>query len=242
MNLVVDLGNSFVKIAVFQEDDLVIKKIVAKTDLQKNLKEFLSDYPEIERSILSSVTESSFVLPEELLQREMLKLDSGTRLPFLNKYSTPDTLGNDRKALVAAASKYHEKDNVLIIDAGTCITYDFKNKANEYLGGAISPGLNMRFKALNTFTANLPLLEFSENEHLIGDGTEDSISSGVIIGIVKEIEGIIEEYDTHYQPLKIIFTGGDALFLSRRLKNGIFANSNFLLEGLNYILEFNKSQ
>lgn len=243
MNLIVDVGNSFVKVAVFQADEILFKETINKSDSEKKIGEVLKRYPQIDGKIVSSVSGASFSLPKNLHNKaDTIVLDSSTKLPFVNLYATPETLGNDRKALVAAASKYYEKDNVLIIDAGTCLTFDFKNQKNEYLGGAISPGLEMRFKALNAFTARLPLQQATDDMELIGNSTKSSINSGVVHGMCKELEGVIADYRSRFEQTKIIFTGGDAQFLSKRLKNGIFANSNFLLEGLNYILEFNKSQ
>ncbi len=243
MNLVIDVGNSFVKLAVFQKSELVEKKIVTKPNFEEEIQKFFQQYPKIDHKILSSVSGSSFLIPDFLENdKKLMELNAETPLPFLNRYTTPKSLGNDRKALVAAAAKYFENSNVLVIDAGTCITYDFKNDKNEYLGGAISPGLNMRFKALHTFTANLPELTPSNEVELIGQSTANSMNSGVVHGVSGEIEGFISSYSERFENLEIIFTGGDAQFLSKRLKNGIFANSNFLLEGLNYILEFNKTQ
>lgn len=243
MNLILDVGNSFAKLAVFQDDELLQKETVEKHQLQGRAEEILNNFPQIGRIILSKVSDAEFNLPIELLEKyHLIHLGPDTALPFENLYATPQTLGNDRKALVAAASKYHPAGNVLVIDAGTCLTYDFKNSRNQYLGGAISPGLKMRYKALNAFTSNLPLVEPLDKVELIGDSTLNSINSGIYLGMVAEIKGIIEEYRAEYQDLIIIFTGGDAQFLSMRLKNSIFANSNFLLEGLNYILKFNTSQ
>jgi len=138
-------------------------------------------------------------------------------------------------------NKFPDK-NVLIIDAGTCITYDFINHKNEYLGGAISPGIKMRYNALHNLTANLPLLEAKPPKDLIGKSTSESIHSGIVNGILKEIDGIVLEYQKKYQDLTVILTGGDTKFLSKQLKSSIFANSNFLLEGLNFILEFNTNE
>ena len=243
MNLIIDVGNSFVKTAVFQGDNLLEKEIIEKPEFEKKIQKIFQEYPKIHRKIISSVSGATFSIPETLHKEgELLELNSSTRLPFENLYATPHTLGNDRKALVAAASKYFKNYNVLVIDAGTCLTFDFKNDQNQYLGGAISPGLNMRFKALNSFTANLPLMSPQEEGGFIGGSTSGSMNAGVVNGMCREIEGTVIEYSTHYKDLKIIFTGGDAHFLSKRLKNGIFANSNFLLEGLNYILEFNNNQ
>ena len=128
---------------------------------------------------------------------------------------------------------------MLIIDAGTCITYDFINTNNEYLGGAISPGIRLRYRTLNNLTANLPLLDTQLPQDIIGNSTQNSIHSGVVFGVLKEIDGVIDEYVKKYSDLTVILTGGDTKFLSNQLKNSIFANSNFLLEGLNFILEYN---
>ena len=146
----------------------------------------------------------------------------------------------DRIALVAAAVTNFPEKNTLIIDAGTCITYDFINFKGVYKGGSISPGLEMRYKALNIFTENLPLLGLNDDfDEFIGTSTETSIHSGVQHGMINEIKGVIEQYRKKNKDLTIVLTGGDVNFLSNRLKNGIFANPNFLIEGLNTILTHN---
>ena len=167
-------------------------------------------------------------------------LNHETKIPFLNKYATPETLGVDRIALISAAAKQYPQQNVLVIDAGTCITYDFLSAENEYLGGAISPGIAMRYKSLHTFTEKLPLLDANNPKILTGNSTTASIHSGVVNGVLYEIDGIISEYRKNYNNLTVILTGGDTHFLRDSIKNDIFANSNFLLEGLNHILEYNK--
>jgi type III pantothenate kinase len=229
--------------AVFQGDILIKKKISLKLDFLKNLEELEQKYQKPGNIILSSVSKT----PLKWLQ----KLEEGSKLLFLNQqlpqvftnlYLSPNTLGNDRIALVSAASKHFPTENVLVIDSGTCITYDFKNNKNEYIGGAISPGLEMRYKAMHNYTENLPLLDNEEEITLIGNTTNSCMHSGVVYGVTFEIDGIIAAYQAQYKDLTVILTGGDAQFLYKRLKNSIFANSNFLLEGLNYILEFNKSQ
>ncbi|MGB8704620.1 MAG: type III pantothenate kinase [Gillisia sp.] len=243
MNLVIDLGNTLIKIAVFQENTLLVKKVFLKSEFLKNLEELALKYTEIKDVLLSSVikvpVKGLHFLQENytvrVLDREMPQL-------FKNRYASPNTLGHDRIALVSAAAKEYPTKNVLIIDSGTCITYDFKSADNEYLGGAISPGIQMRYKAMHTFTQNLPLLEPEGEVQLIATTTKNCIHSGVVNGITAEIEGIISQYKDRFPDLTIILTGGDAQFLCKRLKNSIFANSNFLLKGLNYILEFNKSQ
>lgn len=243
MNLIIDVGNSLVKSAVFQRDEYLKTYWASLKDFPEKFQEIKKEYPEIRFSIVSSVVKDISWI-EEVLKKEtrLFVLDEEIKLPFKNKYATPQTLGKDRIALVAAGAKQYQNKNLLIIDAGTCITFDFKNDKNEYLGGAISPGLEMRFKALHQFTANLPFVEFEGEAHLIGDSTQNSILSGVVNGAVAEIDGLIERYRVENKYLTVILTGGNAQFLSKRVKNSIFANPNFLLEGLNYILESNKTQ
>lgn len=243
MNLVIDVGNTLVKMAVFQGDNLQKKKTFLKQDFLKNLEELQQSYPQIDRVLLSSVAKTSAKWLQKLQEKHNLTiLDRELPQVFNNLYATPHTMGLDRIALVSAATKHYPDENVLVIDAGTCITYDFKNEKNEYLGGAISPGMQMRFKAMNTFTENLPLLEPDREVKFMGNSTKSSMQAGVIFGIIAEIDGVISSYREQNKDLLIILTGGDAQFLCNRLKNSIFANSNFLLEGLNYILEFNNSQ
>jgi len=243
MNLVVDGGNTLVKTAVFQKNTLLDKQVFKKEDFFRNFQILQKKYPEIENSILSNVTSLDFELENTLKNAySLLRMDDALMLPFENKYATPETLGKDRIALVAAAVSFYPGRNVLVIDAGTCITYDFKTKEEVYLGGAISPGKEMRFNSLHKFTANLPLVTSKPEAELIGNSTESSILSGIINGIRMELKGTIETYSSKFEDLTVIFTGGDSQVLSIPLKNSIFANSNFLLEGLNFILEFNKTQ
>lgn len=169
----------------------------------------------------------------------LLLVSNQLKFPFKNLYKSKNTLGQDRLALVSAAAFKFPKENVLIVDAGSCITYDFKNNNNEYLGGGISPGILMRFKSLNTFTSNLPLIDFDSIHQLIGNNTKNSINSGVINGTISEINGIIQQYCEEFKNIRIILTGGDSNFLLKRIKNSIFADQNFLLVGLNKLLEDN---
>ncbi len=241
MNLIIDVGNTLVKLAVFEQQIIQYKKVCIKKDFLSVLNEVAELYPDITNTMLAMVgtlTEHQLAQVEKLYTVSVLSNE--TKVPFQNKYTTPKTLGVDRIALVsAAAAKYPNKD-VLIIDSGSCITYDFINSENEYFGGAISPGLSMRYSSLNTFTDKLPMLDVSLPKKLIGDTTAASIHSGVVNGVLYEIDGFISSYKANYSDLTIILTGGDAHFLRDRLKNDIFANSNFLLEGLNYILELIK--
>lgn len=241
MNLVIDVGNTLIKLAVFGAGTLIEKKSCIITDFLATLSKFYEKFPLISHVIVSSVANLSERQLHGLQQRDnVLFLDHQTNVPFTNHYGTPKSLGIDRIALASAAAIKYAAKNVLVIDAGTCITYDFLNSENEYLGGAISPGLSLRYRALHTFTDKLPLLEAEQTGPFIGNSTEASIHAGVLHGILYEIDGFIEAYAQKYQNLTVILTGGDAHFLRDSIKNDIFANSNFLLEGLNHILEYNK--
>ena len=241
MNLVIDVGNTLVKLGVFDSGILKHKKTCVKSDFLATLAEFFENFPAIADCIVSSVSNLSEHQYSKIQQYcKVLFLNHETKIPFNNRYGTPHTLGIDRIALVSAAAHLYVKKNVLVIDAGTCITYDFLNSENEYLGGAISPGMLLRYKSLHTFTDKLPLLEANNPKLFIGNSTTTSIHSGVVNGVLYEIEGFIEAYKKNYDNLTVILTGGDAHFLRETIKNDIFANSNFLLEGLNHILEYNK--
>ena len=239
MNLVIDIGNSKVKVAVFEIDTMILSIVCEETSFLDELKKIFNKY-QIVQSIVSSVKDIEDEYFEELQKLpSLLLLNSDTPLPFKNLYSSPSTLGNDRIALAAAAVLKYPQKNSLVIDAGTCITYDFVNSNNEYLGGAISPGLEMRYKALHQHTSKLPLLSKNEVYKRTGFSTTESIHSGVINGVICEIEGVITQYKQDFHDLTVVLTGGDTKFLSKQLKNSIFANQNFLLQGLNKILTHN---
>jgi len=169
----------------------------------------------------------------------VLLLDEKTPVPFKSKYQTPSTLGNDRKANIAGAMKLFPGKDVLVIDVGTCLKTDFINEAGEYLGGSISPGLEMRFKSLKHFTARLPLVTYESFDELTGNSTKNSILSGVINGMMMEIEGFIEKYDLKYSNLSVILTGGDTYVFDKNLKISIFVAPYLSLSGLNEILIYN---
>jgi len=243
MNLVIDIGNTQAKLAVFQKTELISKKVVLNEEVLKHAKHLLTEFSEIQWIILSSVRFPSEEIVKDLKsQCNLIIVDNCIRTPFINDYRTPKTLGSDRIALISASTQKFLNENVLIIDAGTCITFDFITYENRYLGGAISPGIDMRYKMLHEQTANLPLLNITQPHYLIGNSTNNSIHSGVVNGVLKEIEGVINEYEKKHNELKVVLTGGDGNFLSKQLKSSIFANSNFLLEGLNNLLEFNKNE
>lgn len=239
MLLAVDVGNTKIKAAVFEDDALVDKLVFDKNDMQEAIKNIFKKYYKISSSILSSVGNHDKSLLSMLDRNSsLIEISHLSAFPFSNKYSTPATLGIDRMVLAAGAVLQFPDKHRLVIDAGTCITYDFIDRGNNYLGGGISPGLRLRYESLHNFTAKLPLLSPEMPLHYTGNSTEACIHSGVVIGAVNEIEGFINQYSEHYQELTLILTGGDAEFLAKRLKNTIFANSNFLLESLNHLYTY----
>jgi len=239
MNLIIDAGNTRIKFAIFKNSKLIHNESVSVENLVDKAIELIKKFG-CNNAIISSVGSVKKSQIVKLRTKiNLVELDFTTKIPFINNYSTPKTLGVDRIALVSSAISKFPKQNVLIIDAGTCITYDFIDSKGSYFGGAISPGLNMRYKALNTFTDKLPLLEPEYTSKLIGSSTELSIHSGIINGIISEIDSFVNQYRKKNKDLTVVLTGGDANFLANRLKNGIFANPFFLLEGLNTILIYN---
>ena len=241
MNLIIDAGNTSVKLGAFNQGRLIDQLQLPNKDLLKGVEELIEKFPGIKHGIVASV---SFMKEDQIAKIaskiDLHIVDQKLKLPFNNLYASPETLGADRVGLIAAAVLHYADQNTLVIDAGTCITYDLITAENSYLGGAISPGLHMRYQSLSHFTERLPELQPSDFPDLIGDSTDNSIHSGVINGLCLEIDGVIEQYESRYEHLTVILTGGDAQFLSKRLKKAIFAHSNFLLEGLNFLLEYNK--
>ena len=242
MNLIIDIGNTATKLAVFQLDKIEAVQTIATKEMVFEVEKLLEKFSEIRQGLLSTVRTMDNSEVETLQKLLPIKiLEASFKLPFKNRYDTPLTLGVDRLALMAAAVKQHPNSHVLVIDAGSCITYDFMDADQNYLGGAISTGIGMRYKSLEVFTSNLPLLQKTIPNQHIGSSTEASIHSGVINGVLQEIEGAIKVYQNKYPDLTVILTGGDAEFLCKQFKISIFANSNFLLEGLNFLLEFNSN-
>lgn len=239
MNLSIDVGNNYTKIGIFQEQKIIQFQNYAPLTL-KDVEELFQSYA-IENAIIASVSFYDENIDAFLTKKTktFVKLSHQTKLPFTNLYHTPETLGRDRIALAAAATELFSNQPVLLIDAGTCITYDFVNHNNEYLGGSISPGLTMRFKALHNFTARLPLLKKDNIDYYIGKNTDQSILSGVLNGTVGEMNAIIEKYETEFGKITVALSGGDAPFFESRLKYKIFAVPNLVLRGLNKILTYN---
>ena len=241
MNLIIDVGNSLLKIALFQKSDLVVKYDFSKSD-KIDIDKIFKNYSII-NSIVSNVSQiSPDILTYLEKQTNLVLLNNKLKFPFKNLYKTKETLGQDRLALISASFFDFPNENVLVIDAGSCITFDFKNDKNEYLGGSISPGISMRIKSLNSFTTNLPLVTLDNYNELIGNDTKSSIKSGIVNGVIFEIEGVIDRYQHMFENIKIVLTGGDAKFLLKRIKNTIFADQNFLLKGLNNLLQVNNKK
>jgi len=239
MVLTVDIGNTRIKAAVFEGSNVVESFVFEKNELEKEIEKILKKFQNCSDLVVASVgnvEKQSFLnLKKELTIHFLTHEDV---FPFLNKYATPKTLGIDRMVLASGATLQFPKQNRLVIDAGTCITYDFIDENDNYLGGAISPGLRLRYEALHNYTARLPLLTLEYPESYIGNSTKESIHSGIVNGFVYEIDGFIDEYRANFSNFIIILTGGDAEFLAKRLKNTIFANSNFLLESLNQTFQY----
>jgi type III pantothenate kinase len=242
LNLVIDIGNTLTKLSVFKNTDMVYIETMG-TASSIPISKVLTDFREIDKCIISSVAH----IPPDLLTNlsklniNTIILDVNTRLPFNVFYKTPDTLGKDRIAVVAGAYLLHPDQDLLVIDAGTAITYEVLTKDKEYLGGNISPGLDMRFRALNQFTAKLPLLAQHNEFSLIGKSTNEAIINGVQNGLIFEIEGTIRALKTVYTNLIVLLTGGNAGFVELNLKYDIVVVPNLTLIGLNAILETNKN-
>ncbi|MFO8055395.1 MAG: type III pantothenate kinase [Bacteroidales bacterium] len=238
MNLAIDIGNSLTKAGIFEQG--VLQHSISCKDLSPGLLHSLQrDYP-VKGCIVSSVGR----LPDHIASGfdpgfPFIELNSQTKVPFVNLYATPQTLGNDRRALATGGMTKFPGNNVLVIGLGTAITYDFLDRDKNYHGGAISPGLQLRLKSLNTFTENLPLINHNEFQGYIGRTTSQSIAAGVMEGINGELKHLIKLYNDNFSPLKVILTGGDAKYFDKNLKNNIFVIPNLVLVGLNKILEFN---
>jgi len=239
MNLTVDIGNSGTKIGLFNKNEPV-QFLHFKPTASVPWKKMVAQY-QINNAIICSVAkDSGKKIPKVLgTQIKTMYLSENTIVPISNNYKTPKTLGKDRLASAVGGNALFPKKNVLVIQAGTCITFDMVNAKGQYLGGAISPGLMMRFKALHTFTGKLPLVTPENINYRLGTTTQQSILSGVINGMSDEIDSAIEDYRHKYKSLKVIITGGDAYFFESQLKNEIFAKPNLVLYGLNKILEYN---
>lgn len=239
MNFVIDIGNTLTKLALFQGREMVAFTSFEGVDV-RHIRLFCEQNQFITHAIISTVKEYPSELDAFLSQQyKVVFFIHDTPVPVINKYLTPETLGKDRLAGVIGARQLLPATDILVIDAGSAITYDLITAGGEYRGGSISPGIAIRYKALHTFTGRLPLLDYYGDTPLTGDTTDTCIQSGVLNGVLAEMDGIIASYRLLYPSLKIILTGGDHNYFDKRLKIKTFAAPNLVLEGLNLILNFN---
>lgn len=244
MNLTIDQGNSRTKVALFDDNGRIVKNFIYKSFAASDIEKLFSLYP-ITDSIISSVVNIEPAVVNALNRRSkhFVLFDHDTPIPIRNGYNSPETLGQDRLAAAVGAAFLCPKQNILIIDAGSAITYDFVSDEGEYVGGNIAPGIKMRLTMLHRMTKKLPLVEVEENEllPLFGKTTRDAIAAGVIRGIVYEVKGYIRSLNAQLQQLTVLLTGGNAPFIANNSRNTSFTlEKNLVLIGLNQILEFNK--
>jgi len=234
-----DFGNTRLKCAVFEDRDFKEEKVLNNTD-DTTIQQLIDQYHPA-RSILSSVINHPPEM-EALLAKHthFHKLGHTSKLPLTTPVGKPETIGADRLAICAAAVDLFPHKHNLAIGLGTCITYNYINNAHEFLGGSISPGMNMRFRAMHEQTALLPLVQADSVFPLIGYDTKTNLLSGVILGMAKEIDGIIEAYASKYKNFNVLLTGGDMGFFVPHLKNRIFADPHLLYKGLYAISEYNQ--
>lgn len=241
MNLALDIGNTRVKYGVFEGNTSITFGVLRESDLIGSINEVLLLYPEIDHTIWCQSGPDPSGLFEVLTHKsEVLVMTTELNFPFENLYQTPNTLGLDRMAL-ASAAKFHAPGRAaLVIDCGTCMTYDYLDGHGRYHGGAISPGLAARYKAMHEYTERLPNLSPMVPDSIHGQSTMSSMHIGAFYGLVHEIDGFINYFAQSDSDLTTFLTGGDLEILRDHIKNDIFAHPNFLLEGLNQILLINK--
>lgn len=233
-----DFGNTRKKVAVFQESELKEAEVLPD-DSVETIRSLISRFQPA-KSILSSVIDHNTAIEEVLASATKFhKLSHLTRLAFTTPVGKPETIGADRLALTSAAVHFYPTSNNLVIGMGSCVTYNFINKYHEFVGGAISPGMEMRLKALNYYTAKLPLVKADSNIPLVGYDTNTNILTGVVMGMAKEIDGFIEAYREKYRNFNVLLTGGDIVYLASHLKNKIFADPDLIFKGLYAISEVN---
>ncbi|WP_114777633.1 type III pantothenate kinase [Botryobacter ruber] len=236
-SIAIDIGNTGTKYGIFEGEALVDQGYFENR--QQLPPQLL--HQSFDHAIVASVAgDTQFIKTRLAVSGSFLELSAQTALPVRNGYKTPETLGADRKAVAVGAHYFFPGRNCLVIDAGTCITYDFTDSSGQYHGGGIAPGLGMKFKALHNFTGRLPLVQQTENAFsLIGQTTEESIRSGVLAGTLAEVKGIMAEYLQKAPDLVVILCGGDAGFFETNLKGRIFVIPELVLIGLQRILVYN---
>ena len=238
VTLCLDFGNTRKKAAIFQKNE-IDKVMVLPDDTAATIGSLLDIYKPY-KSILSSVIDHHTAIEELLAAKTKFhKLSHLTKLPFTTPVGKPETIGADRLALCAAAVHYYPKKNNLIIGIGSCVTYNFVNKYQEFIGGAISPGMEMRLKAMHQFTAKLPLVKADSNVPLMGYDTTTNLLTGAVLGLSKEIDGFVDAYKEKFGNFNVLLTGGDLVHLAPHLKNKIFADPDLIFKGLYAISEVN---
>jgi type III pantothenate kinase len=239
VNLIVEQGNTKLKVAVFDYGKIIFFAFLDKDDTT-SVKDILKQYHPTQ-GIISSVADTDELLVHSLKRylKHLLWLNEYTPIPICLEYETKETLGEDRIAAAVGANYLQPGRDLLVIDAGTAITYEVIESSGVYKGGNISPGLTTRFRALNQFTKQLPLVKEREDVPMIGTSTESAILAGVVNGIVFEMDGYIDMLKAKYGGIFVFLTGGHSFYFERRLKNHIFADANLVLVGLNRILEYN---
>lgn len=239
-NLVIDIGNSRTKLAIFDNRKLIKSEVCSGLE-ENQLRTYIKQYS-IQQSIISSVKEEVDVLADILAESTAyIRFSAETTAGIKLHYKTPKSLGLDRLAGVIGARALYPQRNCLVIDSGTCITYDAVDREGVYHGGSISPGLHMRLRAMHEFTGRLPVVEWSDFDGLYGNDTATSMLSGVVNGTLAEVAGFIEKYRIHYPDLQVILCGGDSIFFDSRLKSSIFAHTlktepELVLIGLNEVI------
>jgi len=240
VNLCIDWGNTQVKAAIF-DNDAIKKQVTFGADSALEQVAHLIEQYRPDKAALAAVAgkddELAFMVKEKV--KGFVMVDGHTRTPINNAYASPDSLGADRLALVTAAHTLYPNNNNLVVSLGTCITYNLVQKTRTFRGGAISPGLHMRLKAMHTFTGRLPEVSAEGDHMLLGYDTESCLRSGAVNGMAAEIDGMIAAYQAQYPDFNAILTGGDAPFFAGKLKSKIFADPDILLKGLNIILNYN---
>jgi type III pantothenate kinase len=235
--LCLDFGNTRLKAALVVNQEIK-EIIILNGDGVRDLSNILSQFkPDV--SILSSVIHHNPEIEQLLSVTKFHKLSNQSKLPFTIPVGKPETMGTDRLAIAAAAVHLFPEKNNLAIGLGSCITYNFINKYHQFLGGSISPGMEMRFKAMNHYTAKLPLAKGDWNIPLIGYDTNTNLQTGVVLGVAKEIDGIIEEYAKRFGNFNVLLTGGDIPYFEPHFKNKIFAHPDLIFKGLYAISQLN---
>ena len=238
ITLCLDFGNTRLKAAIFTQDNFTTDMVI-EGDPLAFIESLIAQYKP-GKSILSSVINHDVAIETLLASKTKFhKLTYATKLNFSSPVGKPETIGADRLALVAAAVHFYPGKNNLVIGLGSCITYNFVNHLAHFLGGSISPGMDMRFRSMHEYTAKLPLVHPEWNIPLIGYDTKTNLQSGVIMGMANEIEGFIGKYNERYGNFNVVLTGGNSAYFASQLKNKIFADSNFLFKGLYALSELN---